>query len=74
MIRASGCNQDGKTSSITAPSSNSQETLEREVWQRFGLEPADFGYVEAHGTGTRLGDPIEIDALSRAFRRLYRSS
>src|SRR5262249_31156429 len=25
-------------------------------------------YLEAHGTGTRVGDPIEIEALTRAFR------
>ena len=67
LIRAAGTNQDGKTSGITAPSSTSQEMLELEVWRRFGVDPADFGYVEAHGTGTRLGDPIEIDALTRAF-------
>ena len=31
--------------------------------------PADsIGYVEAHGTATALGDPIEIEALTRAFR------
>jgi len=67
VIRAAGTNQDGKTSGITAPSSTSQEMLELEVWRRFGVNPADFGYIEAHGTGTRLGDPIEIDALTRAF-------
>ena len=26
------------------------------------------GYVEAHGTGTALGDPIEVAALTQAFR------
>ncbi|SMF97504.1 Acyl transferase domain-containing protein [Methylomagnum ishizawai] len=67
VIRAAGTNQDGKTSGITAPSSTSQEALESEVWRRFGIDPADLGYIEAHGTGTRLGDPIEIDALTRAF-------
>ena len=67
VIEAAGTNQDGKTSGITAPSSTSQEQLERDVWQRFGIDPAGFGYIEAHGTGTRLGDPIEIDALTRAF-------
>jgi acyl transferase domain-containing protein len=30
--------------------------------------PDDVGYVECHGTGTAVGDPLEIDALTRAFR------
>jgi len=67
LLHGAGTNQDGKTSGITAPSSTSQERLEKDVWARFGVDPAQFGYIEAHGTGTRLGDPIEIDALTRAF-------
>ena len=33
-----------------------------------GVDPDTIGYVEAHGTGTPLGDPIEVAALTQAFR------
>src|SRR3712207_8122820 len=33
----------------------------------FRSEPEDVDYVEAHGTATRLGDPVEIAALAKAF-------
>ena len=68
VIRGSGINQDGATNGITAPSANSQERLEREVYDTFRINPADIQMVEAHGTGTKLGDPIEYQALTRAFR------
>ncbi|MGY0777280.1 SDR family NAD(P)-dependent oxidoreductase [Azospirillum argentinense] len=68
VIRAIGVNQDGKTNGITAPSVASQTALERAVYERGGIDPATIGYVECHGTGTRLGDPIEIEALTAAFR------
>ena len=68
IIRGSGINQDGSTNGITAPSAKSQEGLERYVYERFGIDPADIQMVEAHGTGTKLGDPIEIKALTRSFR------
>nr|ASA76631.1 polyketide synthase [Pyxidicoccus sp. MCy9557] len=69
IIRGSGLNQDGKTNGISAPSSEAQMRLELEVYQRSGISPDSLTYVEAHGTGTRLGDPIEIEALSEAFAR-----
>jgi len=68
ILRGSGINQDGATNGITAPSALSQERLERSVYDRFHIDPADIQMVEAHGTGTRLGDPIEFQALSKAFR------
>ena len=32
------------------------------------VEPESISYVEAHGTGTPMGDPIEVRALTSAFR------
>jgi 3-oxoacyl-(acyl-carrier-protein) synthase/acyl carrier protein len=67
VIRGWGTNQDGATNGITAPSARSQERLERHVYETFGIDPAEIGMVEAHGSATPLGDPIEFQALSRAF-------
>ncbi|QSQ25572.1 SDR family NAD(P)-dependent oxidoreductase [Pyxidicoccus parkwayensis] len=69
VIKGIALNQDGRTNGITAPSSLSQAELEVEVYERFGIRPETLGYVETHGTGTKLGDPIEIEALTAAFRR-----
>jgi polyketide synthase PksN len=69
VIRGSGINQDGATNGITAPSALSQERLETEVYEKFGIDPAQIQMVEAHGTGTRLGDPIEYRALTQSFRK-----
>jgi polyketide synthase PksM len=69
VILGSGVNQDGATNGITAPSALSQERLEREVYETAGIDPSQISMLEAHGTGTKLGDPIEFQALSRAFAR-----
>jgi acyl transferase domain-containing protein/acyl carrier protein len=68
VILGSGVNQDGKTNGITAPSVNSQIELERDLYSRYKIDPETISYVEAHGTGTKLGDPIELEALSTAFK------
>ncbi|TMC19494.1 MAG: zinc-binding dehydrogenase [Chloroflexi bacterium] len=69
VIRGSSINQDGATRGITVPSANSQERLLRSVYEKFQVDPAQIQMMEAHGTGTKLGDPIEYDALTRAFRK-----
>ncbi len=69
VIKGSALNQDGQTNGITAPSVKSQVKLETELYARFHIQPENILYVEAHGTGTKLGDPIEIDALTTAFAR-----
>jgi len=32
------------------------------------INPESISYIETHGSGTRLGDPVEIAALTKAFR------
>jgi acyl transferase domain-containing protein/SAM-dependent methyltransferase/acyl carrier protein len=68
VIIGSGMNQDGRSNGITAPSATSQTALECEVYSRDHIHPETITYVETHGTGTKLGDPIEVHALTDAFR------
>jgi polyketide synthase PksM len=68
VVKGSGINQDGKTNGITAPSTLSQSRLLLDVYGQAGIDPTTIGYVEAHGTGTKLGDPIEVTALTRAYQ------
>ncbi|QIB54189.1 beta-ketoacyl synthase N-terminal-like domain-containing protein [Blautia producta] len=67
VIKGIGCNQDGRTNGITAPSIVAQESLQKQVYKKFNINPESISYVEAHGTGTRLGDPIEVEALIKSF-------
>lgn len=67
VIVSSGINQDGHTNGITAPSAESQSSLELEVYKKGHINPEDITFIEAHGTGTRLGDPIEIKGLKKSF-------
>ena len=69
IIRNTGCNQDGKTASITMPNGEAQKVLMRSVYEAAGLNPMETAYVEAHGTGTATGDPIEASALGEIFGR-----
>lgn len=69
VIRGVGLNNDGADkASFTAPSVSGQAGAIRMALERAGFDARSIGYVEAHGTGTALGDPIEIAALTRAWR------
>jgi malonyl CoA-acyl carrier protein transacylase len=68
VIKGSAMNQDGHSSGITAPNAEAQERVLTKAWANAGIDPETLSYIEAHGTGTRVGDPTEIEAISRAFK------
>jgi phthiocerol/phenolphthiocerol synthesis type-I polyketide synthase E len=69
VIKGSAVNNDGANKvGYTAPSVDGQANVIRTAQAVAGVRADTMGYVEAHGTGTTLGDPIEIAALTRAFR------
>ena len=69
VIKASAINNDGSLKvGYTAPSVDGQREVILEALALAGVEPETINYIEAHGTGTPLGDPIEITALTQAFR------
>ncbi|WP_141588881.1 non-ribosomal peptide synthetase/type I polyketide synthase [Myxococcus sp. AB056] len=70
VIKGSAVNNDGQQKvGYTAPSIEGQTEVVADALAYAGLGGDDISYVEAHGTGTSLGDPIEIAALTRAFRK-----
>ncbi|KAH6646092.1 fatty acid synthase S-acetyltransferase [Truncatella angustata] len=73
VIRSSGSNQDGHTPGLTQPSLDAQESLIRHVYEKANLDYDSTRYVEAHGTGTPVGDPIEMEAIGKVFRK-FRST
>lgn len=69
VIKGTAINNDGRLKAgYTAPSENAQAKVIATAHGIAEVEPETITYVEAHGTATELGDPIEIAALTRAFR------
>jgi amino acid adenylation domain-containing protein len=69
VVRGAAVNNDGALKpSFTAPSIEGQVEVIREALRSSGLKARDISYVEAHGTATPLGDPMELEALARAYR------
>jgi acyl transferase domain-containing protein/acyl carrier protein len=69
VIKGSAANHVGKSNNPTAPRPELQTKLLLKAWEDAGIDPATLSVIEAHGTGTSLGDPIEINALKKAFAR-----
>ncbi|MDF5715053.1 MAG: amino acid adenylation domain-containing protein [Rhizonema sp. NSF051] len=68
VIKGSAVNNDGAAKvGYTAPSVQGQAAVISEALAIAQIDPSTVTYVETHGTATRLGDPIEIAALTQAF-------
>lgn len=68
VIIGSAINNDGMgRAGFTAPSIEGQASVVQAAQSQAGIFPESISYIEAHGTGTKVGDPIEIAALSRVF-------
>ncbi|MDR3706715.1 MAG: amino acid adenylation domain-containing protein [Capsulimonadaceae bacterium] len=69
VILGTGLSNDGALKvSYMAPSVDGQAEAIRRAHRMAGIDPETISYVEGHGTATPLGDPIEIAALTKAFR------
>ena len=69
VIKGSAMNNDGSGKvGYLAPSQEGMANVVGDALARSGVDPRTIGFVEAHGTGTVLGDPIELGAITQAFR------
>ncbi len=69
VIKGTAVNNDGAVkASYLAPSVEGQADAILKAHAAAGIDADTVGYVECHGTGTYLGDPIEVAALTEAFR------
>ena len=70
VIKGFALNNDGSDKiGYAAPSINAQADVVAMAQAAAGIHPETISYIEAHGTATPLGDPIEMAALTAAFRR-----
>ena len=70
IILSTAINNDGASkANYLAPSAAGQALVIDEALQLADIDADTITYVETHGTGTRLGDPIEIQGLTQAFRQ-----
>ncbi len=67
VVRGVGGSSDGRGKGITAPNPAGQKFAIERAWADAGLSPATAGMVEGHGTSTRVGDVVEVQALTDVF-------
>jgi polyketide synthase PksL len=70
IIKGSAVNHGGYTRGLSVPNPNAQTEVIITAIERSGIDVKTISYIETHGTGTKLGDPIEVDGLKKAFESL----
>jgi len=68
VITGSSVNHDGRSSGLTVPNGQAQESVIKDAIAQADVDINDIAYIEAHGTGTKLGDPQELNALTNVFK------
>ena len=68
VIKGIGTSSDGRGNAIYAPSAAGQIKALRDSYEQADVTPDTIELVEAHGTGTRVGDAVELEALSSLYR------
>jgi len=75
IIKGSAVNNDGaEKAGYTTPSVDGQADVVAEALSNAGVEAESITYLEAHGSGTPVGDPVEVRALTKAFRTFTQRS
>ncbi|MCK4257761.1 MAG: amino acid adenylation domain-containing protein [Halanaerobiales bacterium] len=74
VIKGIGINNDGSSLGIMAPNPDGQLRVLIQAYYDAGIDPRQLTYIETHGAGTKLGDPVEVKALSRLFKDLLKNS
>ena len=70
VIKGTASNNDGGSKvGFTAPSEDGEARAIAEAYRKANISPESVSFVEGHGTGTQIGDPIEVEALTKIFRQ-----
>ncbi len=67
VIKGTAINHDGRSLTLTTPSSVAQQAMLKTAIHNAGICPTEIQYIETHGTGTSLGDYIEVSALANVL-------
>ncbi|MFQ5805599.1 MAG: SDR family NAD(P)-dependent oxidoreductase [Phycisphaerae bacterium] len=72
VLRGIGTSSDGRSQSIYAPHAVGQARALRAAYEISAVDPVTIELVEAHGTGTKVGDAVELEALTTVYREAKR--
>ncbi|CAF1213775.1 unnamed protein product, partial [Didymodactylos carnosus] len=68
LVEGTAINHDGfNVEGYTVPSAKGQAKLLSSLYSKTGISPSEVDYIECHGTGTKVGDPVEVAALSQVI-------
>lgn len=70
VIKGAVCNHNGETADFMVPNIEGEVDVLKKAIKDSGIKAESLSYIEAHAAGTKIGDAIEVDALTRAFENI----